>query len=1204
MRNPRLLWIAIILVLCAGLVAGLVSLGTDGPPGTTAARAPDRSPNTFFTVSTQKAPTNTEHPRLWITAADIPRLRGWAVDSNPLYKQGLVALAANAKNDMDAGHVPNQDEGGATWDQYPSEMYAQLFAFLSLIENDAAARADYAQRARTLLMHVINEAAKGAAAGQPFRDPAFSTSDRSRWWGEGFALTVDWIYPTLSPQDKASIRQVFLRWAQENHNASTTDYNHPQPQDVYSDTVLLADPVRVRWSANNYYQAHMRNLGLMALAFDPADDPDGQLRGYLREAASAWLYVTDHLLRNDARGGLSPEGFEYGPDALGFTAQFLLALRTAGQDNPATWGKQVVWTDNPFWRATVPAFFHSLSPAPTTYADFDWLGPVYQPAWFGDGQDYWALNPVALFGPLGLLAAGSGDTETLDAARWLVRNTPPGGPTQDAFLQRVSGTEVFRDAILTFLLFDPAATPAADPRSGQPTHLYSEGSGRILARTSWDTTASFFAYLLGWITIDHQLAEGNQFAFYRRGEWLTKGRVGWDGTNEACTVGRSDYHNNLALENSYAASAEAWQNLCQTNGSQWIRGAATDGRILAHSFGAGFVYALGNATGLYNNQAGDAADVAHVSRSILWLQPDFVLVYDRAVTQTAGRFKRFWLNLPSEPAISGHRATASTAGGQQIFVTTLLPANASLSVQAMETGIGEANGEPMASRLQVEAPGGPADVRFLHLLQGANAGTTAREPVLIQSSSGAAFTGVALADTAVFFPVQVDASFTELVYRAPQTVQRHLITGLTPGSGYTVSQQPGADEVEMHITAGGALLADSGGVLVWPDAGNATPTPTPTPTPTTSGGRVYLPLVQRSGAASTPTPTASATAAPTRIPTLTPTPTSPAGGGPTVAGCPLLPADNIWNARVDGLPVDANSAAYVQSIGSGHLHADFGSGEWPPGSGAPIGIPFVDVPGAQSPAAVAFTWPDESDPGPYPIPTGAPIEGGPNSNGDRHVLVVDRDSCILYELFNAFPQTDGGWQADAGARFDLRSNALRPDTWTSADAAGLPILPGLVRHAEVSAGEIRHALRFTAPQTRSAHVWPARHDASNLSGSQYPPMGQRFRLRADYDISTFSPAVQVLLRAMKTYGLILADNGSAWYISGAPDPAWDNDVLRELGQVPGAVFEAVDVSSLMVDSDSGQARPYLTNSDARPSPASQHPFARTHTSTGAMPKLH
>jgi hypothetical protein len=276
---------------------------------------------------------------------------------------------------------------------------------------------------------------------------------------------------------------------------------------------------------------------------------------------------------------------------------------------------------------------------------------------------------------------------------------------------------------------------------------------------------------------------------------------------------------------------------------------------------------------------------------------------------------------------------------------------------------------------------------------------------------------------------------------------------------------------------------------------------------------------------------------------------------------------------VDTLPLDASSAAYVAAIGAdAYVHADFGAGEWPPGSGAPIGVPYVTAPGTQPRVAVTFDYADESDPGPYPIPLDAPIEGGPDSDGDRHVLVLERDGCILYELYYAFPQADGSWTAGSGAVFDLGSYALRPAGWTSADAAGLPILPGLVRYDQVAAGEIRHALRFTAPQTRKAYVWPARHYASSLTGPQYPPMGQRFRLRADFDVSTFSPEVQVILQALKKYGLILADNGSAWYISGAPDERWDNDALHELHRLHGSDFEAVDVSSLVLDPDSAQVK--------------------------------
>ena len=280
---------------------------------------------------------------------------------------------------------------------------------------------------------------------------------------------------------------------------------------------------------------------------------------------------------------------------------------------------------------------------------------------------------------------------------------------------------------------------------------------------------------------------------------------------------------------------------------------------------------------------------------------------------------------------------------------------------------------------------------------------------------------------------------------------------------------------------------------------------------------------------------------------------------PRSMGVPFFPANNVWNATVDQLPVDANSAQYVATIGAPRkpAHPDFGSGLY---AGAPIGIPFITVPGTQPKVNVTFDYDSESDHGGYPVPSNAPIEGGPSSTGDRHVLVIDKDHCILYELYNAYAQPDGSWHAGSGAIFDLKSNALRPAGWTSADAAGLPIFPGLMRYDEMAAGEIQHAIRFTAPQTRNTYIWPSRHEASSLTGMNYPPMGQRFRLKASFDITGFPAAVQVILRALKKYGMILADNGSSWYLSGAPDDRWDNDTLHTLAQIQGSDFEAVDES--------------------------------------------
>jgi hypothetical protein len=299
--------------------------------------------------------------------------------------------------------------------------------------------------------------------------------------------------------------------------------------------------------------------------------------------------------------------------------------------------------------------------------------------------------------------------------------------------------------------------------------------------------------------------------------------------------------------------------------------------------------------------------------------------------------------------------------------------------------------------------------------------------------------------------------------------------------------------------------------------------------------------------------------------------------GPVIGTCPVFPVNNIWNMPVDQLPVSSNSATYVNTVGqSTSLHPDFGTVY----DGAPNGIPYVTVPGTQTKYPATFTYQDESDPGPYAIPLNAPIEGGSQSTGDRHVISIDTTNCILYEMWSSYPQA-ASWEAGSGAIFGLTSNALRPAGWTSADAAGLPIFPGLVKYDEVLAGAINHAIRLTVPHTQDTYVWPARHEASSLTGAEYPPMGVRFRLRADFDISGFSAINQIILTALKKYGMILADNGSAWYISGAPDSRWSDDDLHNLGQITGANFEAVDVSPMMVNANSGQAATCDLNDDGK-----------------------
>jgi hypothetical protein len=757
----------------------------------------------------------TSHPRLWLTGADLPRLRGWASESNPLWQEGILPLADELKAEMDTGLVPGEDDGGIAWNPYPTEHSAGFFAFMSLVHPDEAVRRDYAGRARTLLMYAINEAARGVAEGQPFRDPYFSIFDRSRWWGEAFPLTVDWIYPSLTPEDKSTIREVFLRWIEENANAQVTgEYNHPQPAGVVNDPALLADPIALRWAGNNYFTAHMRNIGLMALAFDAEDDPDGALSGNLAQATGAWLYMVDDVLRGDFRGGLTAEGFEYSQQALAYVVQFLLALHTAGQDDPAIWGPQVVLAGNPFWDEVVPAYVHSLSPVTVTIPEWEWMGPVFQPAWYGDGQSYWGPDFIGLLGALGRYDDLTGNTQRLDMIRWVQSNLPPGGAEGLIPVRVAGGAEMASTAILYFLLFDPGAVQSADFRPSLPLAHFAEGIGRLLVRTSWEDDAAWFTYTLGPNTVDHQHCDGNMFEFYRGGEWLTKERTGY-GFN----IGSSDYHNTVTVENDppYHNEPDGYRNILWQRGSQWMYVATGDPAPLGLRVGEGFVHASGDATNLYNSEVEQSTDVRHVSRSIVWLQPDHIVVYDRVASKSEGRAKCFWLNFPADAVVAGNVSTMTTETGQQLAVTTLLPEDAVIAVEPAEPLVEQnepAIGEPMQFRLRVEAPGGPLETRFLHVLQGVDAGEAADEASFVTSSEGTSFPGVVVASTAVLFQVEAGVTVETLTYAVPEGTTRHLITGLEPGDTYDV--ETGVIDARRVVTirSGTTRTVDDGGMLV------------------------------------------------------------------------------------------------------------------------------------------------------------------------------------------------------------------------------------------------------------------------------------------------------------------------------------------------------------------------------------------------------
>jgi hypothetical protein len=757
------------------------------------------------------------HPRLWLTADDVARLRTWATDANPMYRDGLKVAAQRAVAAMDAKHVPNEDCGFIGYNEYVTENYAHMFAFMSLVDPDAAKRADYAVRARTLLMHVMNAAAQGPATQQnftcagdtstkyypPFRHPNFFTedADRPRYHGEAFPLIVDWIYPSLNAADKATIAKVFTRWGDE---IIKRGYHHPEPIGVTRNTILTENREQVRWAGNNYFAAHMRNLGMLSMALDPTDSTPA-LQGYLANATGAWLFLFDHLIRTDSKGGLLPEGFEYSPQTASYAIQFLWALHTAGEADTAKHGAHVVLRDNPFWDDFVKAYFHSISPAPKNTDE----GPQYQPSFYGDSQRYHLSDFIDAMGALAAYDRATANASRIEAVRWLQTHTAPGG--QARLLNRVSNPETFRQAILYFMLFDPTQSAAADPRPALPLNYFAPGMNKLFSRSNWGTDAAWFHYNLSWNKIDHQHADGNHFEYYRKGEWLTKARIGYANIGEG--IASSEFRNTLALQNAKPAerSDDDWRIDLWKRGSQWNLVSTGDPTLMAHSTHADYVYASGDATHLYNAEREKSTEIAHASRDIVWLKPDHIVVFDRA-DSPATRFKRWWLQLPSVPSISGNIAKASTASGQQLHVQSLLPVGAKLRSDNGRSELIDnttAADEMMKERLMVEAPAADK-VRFLHVLQGADKGVAADVATLVRSGAGNAYVGAQVGTALVMFPQEARQAFANTQYDAPAGVKIHLVTGLMPNTSYDVKFE--GDRVS--ITSGAAFKSDSGGVLL------------------------------------------------------------------------------------------------------------------------------------------------------------------------------------------------------------------------------------------------------------------------------------------------------------------------------------------------------------------------------------------------------
>ena len=666
--------------------------------------------------------TDSPHPRLWLRPSELDGLRANANDDNPLWVQ-INVMAEEARTLMDDGTLIAGDLGGRSYEDYPLENYAMLFAFMAQIHPAEASRADYASRARTLLMTILNEAAKGVQEDAPWRSTEYSIGDRSRWYGAAYGLVVDWIYDTLTAEDKATINTVFTRWCDENRNAYTTTSNHPEPIGVVNDPILTQDRNYARWSNNNYYAAHMRNMGMMAMSLNASDDPTGALSPCLNEAVGAWLYVLDDQTRTDSLGGMGAEGFEYSPQTFGYMAQFLLALYTAGYGDAARFGQQVSFDTNPFWDDSIRAYVNALSPVPYTSDEF---GEVYTLSWYGSGQQFLMPDFIQMFGSLGYYAALTDNTAQAMATAYLQLNTAPN--LADGLSGRVD-FEQFAHPVLYYLLMQGNYTTPTMPETYATLSHFAEGLSRYSERTSADADATWFNYSLSWNLVDHQSANGNTIEFYRKGEWLTAIRPGYD-----LDYITSDNLNTLLIENT-VQEYDDWRQMSQQKGSQWLYINAGDPPKPIITQGADFVSIYGDATNLYNSPYVNSVDVQLATRYIVWLKPDILVIVDTAKTGQEG-FKRFVLNLPQNAVVEGSITTMTTPNGQQFEIHDL-SSNTTRQVIELGNEVSDepANGNLMLYRYVSEAVGDPTEAVFVHVLVGKDGGTVTPTMEVVSSDT-------------------------------------------------------------------------------------------------------------------------------------------------------------------------------------------------------------------------------------------------------------------------------------------------------------------------------------------------------------------------------------------------------------------------------------------------------------------------------------
>lgn len=801
--------------------------------------------------TTAVAAPQATHPRLWLTPALTQELRARATPANPFYALGVHELARRFEESMDSGELYDLDVG-TPWcgvaTGFDVATGAEVFAFMSLVDQDPARRASYGARAHDLTMYVVDRVL-APEPGKSFHDAAYSTNYRGNFHGEALPLAVDWAYDRFSAAERRKIARVFMRWVGHNLTATISGQDHPEPVGVVNDPVLFADRQRLRTALNNFSASHMRNITLYSLAIDPADEPDpsvygadnklatmglpgfATLRDQIKNATGAWLYTVDEALTRYAAGGVPAEGFEYNGSSTARMAETLLALHTAGYDDPALYGPHVTPQGNAFWSDVTPAFFHLVSPAPRSLPDLAWLGDLYMPANYGDMETYSSPDFMNLFGPLGTLHLLRGETGSLAAIRWLQKHMAPGGAAR--LVTRACDPTHARASLFYYILFDPAAAEPADPRPALPTFHLAPGMCSLTSRTDWTPSAAWLSYILPWNDVDHQHGTGNMLQLWHGGEWITKERSGY-GDRAAL----SSYKNTLSIENDAPGTNLDFVTVAHQHGSQPAYVAAGDPSLIAYSDAPAFTYVSGDATNLYNaDYRFDSDDVLEARRSVVWLKPGTVMIYDRARTATPGRFKRFWLNFTAQPQAQGTRASITTPGGQAVALDTLLPLGAAPQVDTQaplydpsSAGTDQtALAEPARWRVRVDAPGDPAVATFLHVLSVGPGGDALPEPQRVSTDTAPELQGARLGDTLVLFAADIRLRPTTASYHAPPQVTRHYLTGLDPDRAYQVQVTPDGADLALSVEASmaGTFWSDGGGVLAFTvQAGAASPEPT------------------------------------------------------------------------------------------------------------------------------------------------------------------------------------------------------------------------------------------------------------------------------------------------------------------------------------------------------------------------------------------